>query len=245
MKQGEQLAPSIFRHEQSSADKIKIEKEIYSDFYNLIRGHDVSRNLQSAWELLCYAQHIGVPTRLLDWTINPLIAAFFAVEDAYQPSKPDGIIFALNVSSFDPQPKGDERLGFRGHLLANLESGYPFLKYFQSLGSLQELSDIKSNSEVLVIQPPIIDARIQAQAALFTVNLKDQRPHHAVFGEYLTRLTIRRADKANIKTQLYRMGIHAGSVYPDVNGIGRYLVDRRDRENWLKNKGRRIKPTSK
>lgn len=49
---------------------------------------------KNMWDWLALAQHHGLPTRLLDWTFNPLVAAYFAVEEDYGE---DSAIYAFKI----------------------------------------------------------------------------------------------------------------------------------------------------
>lgn len=58
---------------------VDAERQVLDDFKRQAIPH-LGPETRSEWDWLALAQHHGLPTRLLDWTTNPLVALWFAVE---------------------------------------------------------------------------------------------------------------------------------------------------------------------
>ncbi|SRR5260221_454565 len=137
------------------------------------------------WEWLSVAQHHGLPTGLLDWTHNPLVALFFAVSN--HPNC-DGQFFALRavLKASDTLPK------------TPFEIEKP-VKFY----------------------PNHVTPRILAQEGVFVVCAKigDLLDADLPKEWKLERCVIPATQREQLRHDLFRFGVHASSLYPDIDGL--------------------------
>lgn len=87
------LLSSVGRGKHTSKSREKYERSLFDIFKREAHGF-LPTIPSNDWDWLSLAQHHGLPTRLLDWTYNPLVALYFAVSANDDAS---GEIFALNA----------------------------------------------------------------------------------------------------------------------------------------------------
>ncbi len=92
------LVPAVGRNKEREKFFNK-EDEIIETFKREAIPH-IKFPVNNDWQWLAIAQHNGIPTRLLDWTLNPLVALWFAVK--YSDENPENrIVWAFYYNESD------------------------------------------------------------------------------------------------------------------------------------------------
>lgn len=102
-KEGKSLLPRIATVEMKRPrdDRIRFEELIFNDFKRKLLPLS-EFNLTDDWGRLALAQHHGLPTRLLDWSMSAFVALWFAVSSrAGESNLKAGIVWVFTPTTED------------------------------------------------------------------------------------------------------------------------------------------------
>lgn len=154
------------------------------------------------WDLLALAQHHGMATRLLDWSRNPLVALFFAVEQpsVLKPPKP------AVVWRFEPKD----------------------VDYVDALSG----SDPFNTKRTLLFVPKLVTKRIQVQSGLFSVHyiMKGKKreflplDENSTYVNKLKKIIILPEAISESRYMLDHFGVNRATLFPDLDGLCQHIT---------------------
>ncbi|HEY2381119.1 MAG TPA: FRG domain-containing protein [Terriglobia bacterium] len=154
---------------------------------------------------LALMQDHGAPTRLLDFSWSPYVAAFFALHNAAH----EAVIWACNPAEIGKRKEVD--LGKPGN----------FRKHFLS----------GSGSFVWLGEPHAMNRRLIAQSGTFLVPANLKKSIEEILQEYpnpkdtLIKFIVPAAKvRETGMRELYRMNITQATLFPDLDGLARSLA---------------------
>lgn len=210
------LLPSCYRD--------SLTDDFENDFYMKFKAKAVpflERTPQTFWEWLFIMQHHGVPTRLLDWSEDALIALMFAIEkrSTQDDSELDAVVWCLNPIGLNNNFTFDST---KNNNIPNIESSDITSVFGQSV-----TSGIPINYPIAVVGS-LNNERIIAQKGVFTVFPKPPyaKPLEETdnVSDFLVKLVIKKDSIDSIKNQLFNIGLNESSLYPGLDAIGKIIV---------------------
>lgn len=203
------LLPRVRRSQRHD----RYETNIAIRFYNLApTRHPNCPDVTDLPGWLFFMQHYGLPTRLLDWTMSPLIAAYFAVIETKFHDRP-GALWALQPTLMN------EAEGLAPTILSSgSKSVAPlYRQVFHEIG--------RDFDQIIAVLSPERDIRMLVQQGVHTIHgsgraIDDHEKRH----RFLVKFTIPATSKPKIRTQLASMGIRTSTLFPDLEHLSQELA---------------------
>jgi FRG domain len=219
------LVPVLYRRtDMTATELVGTELELVTMFrQRSIRLHSVTTG--DAWEYLFLMQHFGVPTRLLDWTENAIVALYFAVSHAEAPRVEGEPSDRLAVWVLDPGLWNEFALRDARAPKSILSTPDP------NLAGYEPDSETPMKITPLAMHGAYNNPRIVAQRGSFVIfgMSKDSMEEHFSHGfaaESLQQLVFSRDALQPLRDSLDALGFTESMIYPDLEGLARELTRR-------------------
>ena len=200
---------------------LSLEKQMLRSFRKY--GYaDLDQNA-SFWQTVAIAQQYGLPTRLLDFTYSPLVAAHFATEDQEAYDR-DGIIWCVQNDKMNAQlPSPLKSMLDEEHC-----NVFSMEMMDRVAGSFEELKALSDRPFALFFEPASMADRIANQYALFSVcsDVNVQLDQLPLADDVVRKIIIPKEVKLEIRDKLDYINISERMIYPGLTGICKWITRR-------------------
>ena len=205
-------------------EAIRLEDEAREEFMSKAHLFIDPGNMDKVKTMPCWwalMQHHGAPTRLLDWTASPYVAAYFATQQ--DGSDGDGAVWCFCHSRLRDSFVGE--YGSEPPELTRTEDEDPAVKRLH-----KALQSPTAPTSVVPVQFKFFHvARMAEQQGRFTMCLRIHQDHVCIAAKiartYLKKIVIPHKIKPDFLAELRRMNITAASLFPGVDGLGRSIAE--------------------
>lgn len=213
-----QLMPGVYRTNFICADednRLDKEQHLFQDFR--VFSASMRKGTEDNSELYFLQQHYGMPTKLLDWSNQPLAALFFA---ASGDDKKDGELFFMDAYQLAKDQTIKDKKGniYKGIATGRNPVFNEQLSPITQWGKLKEFSDF-----ILPVRPDHFDKRMSLQRSCFTFHTHTRKELTVNENHSLLRYTIPKDAKVDIMKELALLGIDHFNIYGDLENLAKTL----------------------
>lgn len=223
LKPGLLWKENALEFESSLIHRFLVSYKAYGDFSQL-----------NNWEKYALMQHHGLPTRLLDWTENPLVALYFSLHQSQNIKAENCAVwvinpYLLNHINYDVNHKVycPSEMSVRKKIINGQEQDID--KLLPPV--LSPYPDNELPPAPLAIHASYGSSRICSQQGCFTLHGKEQYPIDHYFRdhpEHIDRIIINCEEdnvlKNNLRSQLYDLGINHEFIYQDLDHLAERIM---------------------